>query len=91
MELRECYTSFGGDFDEVLGRLRREQLVEKFVFKFLADKSFQLFEESMEKKDYEEALRGVHTMILSILVDTFISKISLPMQPVPEIGSISGA
>ena len=31
------------------------------------------------------------TVILSILVDTFISKISLPMQPVPEIGSISGA
>ena len=30
-------------------------------------------------------------VILSILVDTFISKISLPMQPVPEIGSISGA
>ena len=31
------------------------------------------------------------SLILSILVDTFISKISLPMQPVPEIGSISGA
>ncbi|MGO4948558.1 hypothetical protein ACTQ50_19815 [Blautia sp. Sow4_E7] len=31
------------------------------------------------------------SMILSILVDTFISKISLPMQPVPEIRSISGA
>lgn len=30
-------------------------------------------------------------LILSILVDTFISKISLPMQPGPEIGSISGA
>ena len=30
-------------------------------------------------------------LILSILVDTFISKISLPMQPVPEIGSISVA
>lgn len=50
MELRECYTSFGGDFDEVLGRLRREQLVEKFVFKFLADKSFQLFEEPWRRK-----------------------------------------
>ena len=34
---------------------------------------------------------GTLDMILSILVDTFISKISLPMQPVPEIGSISGA
>ena len=32
-----------------------------------------------------------HTMILSILVDTFISKISFPMQPGPEIGSISDA
>ena len=30
-------------------------------------------------------------LILSILVDTFISKISLPMRPVPEIRSISGA
>ena len=30
-------------------------------------------------------------MILSILVDTFISKISFPMQPGPEIGSISDA
>ena len=33
----------------------------------------------------------LYYMILSILVETFISKISLPMQPVPEIGSISGA
>ena len=31
------------------------------------------------------------SMILSILVDTFISKISLTMQPGPKIDSISGA
>ena len=30
-------------------------------------------------------------LILSILVDTFISKISLTMQPGPKIDSISGA
>ena len=30
-------------------------------------------------------------LILSILVDTFISKISFPIQPCPEIGSISDA
>ena len=34
---------------------------------------------------------SVYSMILSILVDTFISKISFPMQPGPEIGSISDA
>lgn len=32
-----------------------------------------------------------NVLILSILVDTFISKISFPMQPGPEIGSISDA
>ena len=32
-----------------------------------------------------------YRMILSILVDTFISKISLTMQPGPKIDSISGA
>lgn len=62
MDLRECYRDFGGDFDAVLGRMRREQTVEKFVFKFLDDKSFQLFEASMDKKDYGEALRAVHTL-----------------------------
>ncbi len=39
------------------------------------------------RKQFESVL-GV---ILSILVDTFISKISFPMQPGPEIGSISDA
>lgn len=34
---------------------------------------------------------GLDALILSILVDTFISKISFPMQPGPEIGSISDA
>ena len=38
---------------------------------------------SFSSKKYE--------VILSILVDTFISKISFPMQPGPEIGSISDA
>lgn len=62
MNLKDCYIKFGGDFDEVLGRLRREQTVQKFVCKFLDDKSFYLFESSMGNKDYEEALRAVHTL-----------------------------
>ena len=62
MNLKDCYITFGGDFDEVLGRLRREQTVQKFVYKFLDDKSFSLFEASMGNKDYAEALRAVHTL-----------------------------
>ena len=45
----------------------------------------------VKKQGWHIAKTYVDDVILSILVDTFISKISLPMQPVPEIGSISGA
>ena len=38
-----------------------------------------------------KGIPGIEGVILSILVDTFISKISFPMQPGPEIGSISDA
>ena len=62
MNLKDCYLKFGGDFDEVLGRLRREETVQKFAFKFLDDKSFSLFESSIGSKDYEDALRAVHTL-----------------------------
>lgn len=44
----------------------------------------------LEEKDSQKALE-LGKVILSILVDTFISKISFPMQPGPEIGSISDA
>ena len=62
MNLKDCYIKFGGDFDEVLGRLWREETVQKFAFKFLDDKSFSLFESSIGSKDYEDALRAVHTL-----------------------------
>ena len=51
MNLKDCYTRFGGNFDEVLGRLQREQTVRKFVYKFLDDQSFHLFEASMGNED----------------------------------------
>lgn len=62
MNLQECYEKFGGDYDGVMGRLRREQLVRKLLYKFLDDKNFELFEASMQRQEYDEALRAVHTL-----------------------------
>jgi len=46
----------------------------------------------IKSKNFSKAIELLSkTVILSILVDTFISKISFPMQPGPEIGSISDA
>lgn len=62
MTLKECYAAMGGNYDEVMGRLRSERLVQKFVLKFLDDGSFDLLCRSMEGADYEEAFRAAHTI-----------------------------
>lgn len=62
MTLQECYAALGGDYDEVLGRLRSERMIQKFVLRFLEDKSYDLLCASMESGDYEEAFRAAHTI-----------------------------
>ena len=62
MTLKECYAALGGDFDEVMGRLRSERLVQKFVLKFLNDGSYQLLLDSLAAGDREEAFRAAHTI-----------------------------
>ena len=51
MELRDCYAEFGGDYKEVLSRLQREQTVQKFVLKFLDDKSFSSLETALQNRN----------------------------------------
>jgi len=62
MTLQECYVVLGGNYEEVLARLRSERLVKKFVLKFLNDKSFELFCNMMKERNADEAFRAVHTI-----------------------------
>jgi HPt (histidine-containing phosphotransfer) domain-containing protein len=62
MTLKECYDTLGGGYDEVMGRLRTEERVKKFVFKFLADKSFLTLTAALEEENAEEAFRAAHTL-----------------------------
>ena len=62
MTLQECYAAMGGNYDDALGRLRSERLVQKFVLKFLSDGSYELLCRSLEEKNYEEAFRAAHTI-----------------------------
>ena len=54
MTLQECYAAMGGDYEGVMGRLRSERMVQKFVLKFLADSSYELL--------LSEAFRAAHTI-----------------------------
>ena len=62
MTLQECYAAMGGDYEEVIGRLRSERLVQKFILKFVDDGSYRLLVDSMASKSYEEAFRAAHTI-----------------------------
>lgn len=62
MTLQECYAAMGGGYEEVIGRLRSEALVGKFVLKFLSDPSYELLCSSMEEQNWTEAFRGAHTL-----------------------------
>ena len=47
MTLQACYEAMGADYNDVIGRLRSERLVQKFVLKFLDDGSYDLLLTSM--------------------------------------------
>ena len=62
MTLKECYAALGGDYDEAIGRLRSERLVQKFVLKFINDGSYQLLCDSLAAGNRDEAFRAAHTI-----------------------------
>ena len=62
MTLQECYAAMGGNYDEVLGRLRSDRLIQKFVLKFVDDGSYQLLLDSMASQNKEDAFRAAHTI-----------------------------
>lgn len=62
MTLKDCYAAMGADYGDVLGRLRSERLIQKFVLKFLDDGSYELLCRSLEEGNQEEAFRAAHTI-----------------------------
>ena len=62
MTLKDCYAALGGDYEDVMGRLRGESLVGKFVLKFPADQSYALLLASLEAGNVQDAFRAAHTI-----------------------------
>lgn len=62
MTLKECYAAMGGDYENVISRLRKDDRVKKFLVKVVEDQSYALLCSSMEAKDMQEAFRAAHTL-----------------------------
>lgn len=62
MELKAFYEAVGGDLEAVKSRISKEELIRKFVVKFLDDPSFELLCNAYEQEQYPEAFRGAHSL-----------------------------
>lgn len=62
MTIKECYDAIGANYEEIIGRLRTEERVKKFLMKVLSDKSYDLLINSLEERNIEEAFRAAHTI-----------------------------
>jgi HPt (histidine-containing phosphotransfer) domain-containing protein len=62
MTLSELYSSLGESLDEVLGRLRMESRIAKYLKLFLQDPSFEELKNAFASKDAKTAFRAAHTL-----------------------------
>lgn len=62
MDVKECYQKIGGDYEDVMSRLRTNERVKKFLIKVAEDKNYDLLLRSLEDHNMEEAFRAAHTL-----------------------------
>ena len=62
MTLRECYEKMGGNYEDVISRLTKEERISKYTVKFLEDTTFRSLCEAKEANEDEAVFREIHTL-----------------------------
>lgn len=62
MNLKQFYETIGVNYDNVLRRLRKESLIEKYLMMFQQDQTIYLLTAAREGYDYEQMFRAAHTL-----------------------------
>ena len=62
MTIEECYRQLGGEYIQVCKRFPNPALVERFIAKFMEDRTFQTLSEQMAAGNRGEAFRAAHTL-----------------------------
>lgn len=62
MTVKECYETVGGNYEDVMSRLRTDERVVRFLGKVADDGSFVLLKESLANRNMEESFRAAHTL-----------------------------
>lgn len=62
MLLKECYDAFGGNYEDVRQRIPKDEVITKFLIKFLSDTSYDDLCRAMESDNYRAAFRAAHSI-----------------------------
>ena len=62
MTLKECYDSFGGNFETAKKQMIKEEIIDRFVLKFLDDRSYTKLIDAVNEQNYEDAFKAAHTL-----------------------------
>ena len=62
MTVEQCYKQLGGDYADIIRRMRTDERVIKFLGMLLRDDSFCQLKTALENEDYETAFRASHTL-----------------------------
>ncbi len=62
MNIRDFYTAVGGNFDDMLNNLGKEERILKFVLKFPESRVLDKISDALNSKDYETAFREAHNL-----------------------------
>ena len=62
MTISECYQALGGDYDQARKRLFSDQAVERFITKFLDDRSYSQLCQAMQNGQRKEAFLAAQTL-----------------------------
>lgn len=62
MTVQEFYEEVGGDYNEIMSRLKTEDRIIKFAGMFARDESYKTLVQALDAQDVDSAFRAAHTM-----------------------------
>lgn len=62
MTVEECYKAMGGNYADVVSRLRTDERIKKFLLKVPEDGSYALLVKTLGERNMQEAFRAAHTL-----------------------------
>lgn len=62
MTLKECYTALGGDYAQVIQRLKKETIVIHFIKLFIQEDLYEKLTNALAADDVHTAFRAAHSL-----------------------------